>query len=220
MIMSLNSYFNNYNANNEQKILEDLTIESIKMYGIDVTYIPRQRRNFDELYGEDTVSLYSTNYDFEVYIKSIDGFTGDGTFLSKFGLEIRDEITLSVAIKRFDEVVPSNMRTRPLEGDLIYFELGNRVFYIKYVNHRPIFYQLGKLYVYDLVCETWEYSSEEFDTGIPYLDNLETTRSRDTAITGNTIFDIPSDAHADNEIIQQEANVIIDFTEENPFGEF
>lgn len=218
--MSINPFFNKFSANNEQNLYEGLIIESIQIHGLEIEYLPRELKAYDEIYGSDTVSEYNSHYPIEMYVKSVDGFEGDGTFLSKFGLEIRDQVTLSVAVKRFNEEIgiPRTME-RPNEGDLLYFPLGKRVFFIKFVNHRPQFYPLGHLNLYDLVCESWEYGSELLNTGIPEVDIIMTQRSQDTAVTGNTNFDIPWDVSADNAELQEEANDLIDFTEDNPFGQ-
>jgi hypothetical protein len=219
--MAVNPFFaNNYSSSLDQGILEGLVIDSIKQFGMDIRYIPRQLVDYDDLYGEDTISEYNSNYPIEMYVDNFMGFTGDQTFLSKFNLEVRDELTLVVSIKRFEEEVPDNIRSRPMEGDLIFFPFGNRVFYIKFVEHREFFYQLGKLYTYKLTCEAWEYSGEKLNTGIAALDSRQTTHSRSTADTGNTNFEVPLDWSADNPEIDMEANNLIDFSETNPFGNF
>lgn len=218
--MSTNQYFTKFTQINEQSLYESLVIESIQMMGIDIQYIPRVVKAFDEIYQSDAISEYNTYYDIEVYVKSVNGFEGDGTFLSKFGLEIRDQVTFSIAIRRFNnEITFTTGQARPNEGDLVFLPLGNRVFQIKYVNHRPQFYPLGSLNVYDLVCETFSYSSEKFNTGIVYLDSLNAQYSMDTAVTGNTNFELPFDVSADNIDVQIEANTSIDFSITNPFGD-
>ena len=220
--MAINQYFNYYNAPNEQELYENMITEALQIYGLDVEYLPRTLRNYDDLYGSDTISTYNSHQPIEMYIKSVNGYEGDGTFLSKFGIEIRDQITLTVAIKRFKAEISSiTGQDRPNEGDLIYIPLGDgqRVFFIKEVIHRSQFYPLGTLQVYDLVCETFSYASENLSTGIEYVDNLETTRSAAVDKTGPTEFDIPWDAWADNEELQEEAEETIDFDESNPFGD-
>ena len=127
--MTTNQYFNNYNASNEQTILEDLIIESIKTYGQDMIYLPRHNENPDNLYGTSDIVSFSDYYPIEMYLTSVDGFAGDGDFMSKFGLEIRDQIVLSISRKRFLEELPSI--SRPREGDLIYFPLNEKCFEIK-----------------------------------------------------------------------------------------
>jgi hypothetical protein len=103
----LNAYFNNYAYAREQDILEDLILESIKIYGHDVKYLPRTRVATDHLFGEDPLSTFDEAINVEMYVKSVEGFEGDGQFLSKFGLEIRDQVVLTVARKRFDQAITS-----------------------------------------------------------------------------------------------------------------
>jgi hypothetical protein len=243
--MATNFYFNNFTNSQEQQLIENLIIESIKIYGHDVYYCPRRAVEKDEIYGEDPLSKYNTSYMIEMYIKSVDGFEGDGTFLSKFGLEIRDQVTLTVARRIFDEEVGQFEATlRPNEGDLIYFPVAKRLLIVKYADHKPVFYQLGGLQMYDLICEQFEYSGERLNTGIEDIDNIERAFSLDIAgyslLTsgGSTIVDssgwpilvngygLPSSfsdlaggAYEDNEEIQAEADGFIDFSEKDPFSE-
>lgn len=175
--MPTNFYFNTLGHYGEQNLIEDLIIESIKMYGIECYYLPKTLVNLDNLFGEDTLSKYEHAYPIEMFVKSVNGFEGDGDFLSKFGLEVRDEMVLSVAQRRFGEEVPEQHSTgdtaRPVEGDLIYFPLNGKLFEIKFVEHEVVFYQMGKLQTYDLTCELYEYSSERLDTGIAAIDSIE-----------------------------------------------
>jgi len=158
----------------EQQLLESLIVESIKIYGYDVYYLPRTLVEKDALYGEDPSSRYDTNYGIEMYIKSVDGFQGDGDFLSKFNLEIRDSVIFTVARKTFmDEVATTEGTVRPNEGDLIYFPLNKKIFQVKFVEHESMFYQLGSLPVFDLTCELFEYSGEVLNTGIKNIDDLQ-----------------------------------------------
>lgn len=169
-----NFYFNNFNASREQQLWEDLIIESIKVYGQDMFYLPRTLVSYDALLGEDDISKYAQAIPIEMYIKTVDGFEGEGTFLSKFGLEIRDQVTFTVAKRIFEEEVnPITSQTRPNEGDLVYFPLNGKLFQVKYVNYVPFFYQHGALQTYDLVCELFEYSSEDITTGIPEIDEIQ-----------------------------------------------
>lgn len=172
-----NFYFNSLGHYGEQNLIEDLIVESIKIYGIDCYYMPRTIVNEDLLFGEDTLSKFEDAYPLEMYIKSVNGFEGDGTFLSKFGLEIRDEMVLSVAQRRFGEEISYDDTTkeagRPVEGDLIFFPLNNKIYEVKFVEHEVVFYQMGKLQTYDLTCELFEYSSERIDTGIQAIDAIE-----------------------------------------------
>ena len=133
--MSTNLYFRNYDASNEQTLYEDLIIEAIRMYGEDMYYCPRVLKNYDPLYTADDSSEYNSAYLVELYIKSVDGFSGDGNFMSKFGIEIRDQVVFSVARRVFNEEVGmESTLVRPNEGDLIYFPLNKKLFKIMFVN--------------------------------------------------------------------------------------
>jgi len=171
--MATNSYFTRQNS--ERNVVEDLTIESIKIHGLDMVYIPRTLVNEDTIFGEDTLSKFTAGNYIEMYLESVDGFGGDGDFYSKFGLEIRDTVSLVVSKKRFEQVM-SSTTTKPREGDLIYFPLSKGLFEIKFVEHENPFYQLGKLYTYKLSCELFTYSQEEIDTGFSDVDSLEDNR--------------------------------------------
>ena len=159
----------------EGDVVEDLTIESIKIHGRDMIYIPRTLVNEDELFGEDTISKFTEGNAIEMYIESVDGFEGEGDFISKFGLEIKDTMSLIVSRKRFEEQL-GHVATRPREGDLIFFPLSKGLFEIKFVEHENPFYQLGKLYTFKLSCELFSYSQEEIDTGFSEIDSLEDNR--------------------------------------------
>lgn len=238
-----NVYFDNFNNFSEQNLIEDLIIESIGIYGHDVMYCPRKIVNKDDIYGEDTISEYDASYLTTMYIKSYDSYEGDGTFLAKFQLEIRDQITFVIANKTFmDEVGNSAGVIRPREGDLIYSEMMDRIFVIKYVDNKPTFYQLGALQSMALTCEVWEYSSEKLNTGIDAIDSLEDKYSTDTQsaavillnddedalldnngypiILGQFDFDDQNeDTFADNDEFEMEGAGIIDWSEHDPFGE-
>ena len=159
-------------------------IESIKIYGHDVFFLPRKTGSVDSIFKEDESRSYITSIPVEMYIKNIEGFAGEGDFLSKFNIQIRDQITFTIARRVFSNEVGTEMslagtatvgenRDRPLEGDLIYFPLNRKIFEIKFVEHESIFYQLGALQVYDLKCELFEYSNEYFNTGIAEVDRIQ-----------------------------------------------
>jgi hypothetical protein len=219
--MATNSYFSPYNTFNEQQLIDDLVIESIKMYGIDVTYITGEFNNIDTVLNEDDSPLYDKTYGFEVYIKNVDGFEGEGDFLSRFGLQIRDQITFSVAIRTFERYVTREDQTklRPRENDIIQLPLNKKMYRITYVEHESVFYQSGKLQVYDVKCELMEYSGERFDTGYPdiddYFDDIDTSSEFVSTLTNlaNT------DPIAQNLEFEQIADDILDFSEMDPFSE-
>ena len=276
-----NAYFNQYSNPREQDLLEDLMIESIRIYGVDCKYIPRNLNNIDNLFGEAINSSFSDAADLEMYVKNVEGFEGEGDFLSKFGLQIRDSVTFTVARKRFDQIrtaktmlengsnllmedastiTPSRQflantdyqtealeldtddpyaitANRPNEGDIIFFPFTKKLYEIKFVGHESIFYQTGRLNVYDLRCELFEYSSEVVDTGFDDIDTIYDTNAADTLAYQMQLEDetnllmedggfllqeyelettIPS---ANNTLFTRESDNIIDFTERNPFSE-
>ena len=238
---SSNFYFNNFQNSMEQSLIEDLMIESISIYGHGVYYCPRTLIAKDDIYGEDTISEYRNTYNIDVYIRSFESYEGDGTFLSKFNLEIRDQMTFTMARRTFyNEVATNEMIDRPQEGDLIFSPMMNRLFVIKYVNNQPIFYQMGALQVWDLVCEMFEYSNEKFETGIDAIDSIQDKYSTDmeqfgvltndnfmiadndgfTIMQGSFNFDTQNqDVFADNDEIEIEGEGIVDWTQRDPFSE-
>jgi len=240
--MATNFYFNNFSNSQEQFVLENIIIEAIRIYGQDMVYIPRVIVNKDEIYGADDISKYELNYEIEMYIKSVDGFSGDGNFLSKFGLEIRDQVVFSVAQRIFDQEVGSqNTQLRPNEGDLIWFPLNQKLFKIMYVNKFEMFYQLGALQTWEMTCELFDYSNEILNTGIEEIDKLQKELSLDALDWGITDEDgyyltdenstytnvltqegytlATIDPLADNDYIQTESDAILDFTDRDPFSE-
>ena len=172
--MPTNTYFRNFDARNEQELLHSLVTESIQIYGHDVNYIPRTLVNEDTILGEDSISEYKDAYSIEMYIKSVDGFEVEGDLVSKFGLEIRDQIVFSVARRAFEGL---DIGVRPKEGDLIYFPLTEKLFQIMFVEHETPFYQTGALPTFDLTCELFTYSDEKIDTGVEEVDVIEQKQS-------------------------------------------
>lgn len=174
--MPTNVYFN-HAVQSEQDLHEDLVVESLRFYGHECFYLPRTIVDEDELFGEDTSSKFGDAYQVEMYIENTEGFEGEGDLLSKFGVEVRDQATFVLSRRTWQRFISLDgnlaVSTRPQEGDLIYFPLGNQVFEIRFVEHENPFYQLGKLNVFKLQCETFEYSHEEIDVGIAELDNIE-----------------------------------------------
>lgn len=220
MKIATNPYFNNFSSSAEQELIENLVIESIRQYGIDMMYIARTIGAKDDLLNEDDLPEFNAAYPIEMYIKNVEGFEGEGDFLSNFGIQIRDQITFSVAQRVYANnvvQVANNGLTRPMEGDLLYFPLNQKIFEIKFVEHEVVFYQMGKLQTYDLKCELFEFSNETFNTGNSTIDTLfsayETTSN--SAIANVEFFDDLSD----NWTIQKEADEILDFSESNPFSE-
>jgi hypothetical protein len=224
--MATNVFFRNYDNFNEQNLIDDLVIESIKMYGVDVMYIRRSLGAVDEVLNEDDLPLYDEMFQFEAYVKNVDGFEGEGDFLSKFGLQIRDSITFSVANRTFEKYVTREVveLIRPNEGDLVYFPLNEKMFEIKFVEHESVFYQTGALQVYDMRCELIEYSGQRFSTGHPaiddYFDKIDTTVTTTLAGLSNTHPDaVGTDSLADNYTFETEGDNILDFSDSDPFTE-
>ena len=220
--MATNFYFNNFTNSGEQNLIEDLVIESIRIFGQDIWYLPRTLGAVDDLLNEDDLSIFNKAYMVEMYIKNVDGFEGEGDFLSKFGLQIRDSITFTVSQRKFlQDVALYNEQVRPNEGDLIYFPLNRKLFELKHVEHESIFYQMGALQTYDLKCDLFEFSNERFQTGNLEIDTL-LDAYRTTGIDANTaVANVESLSllGADNFTIETEAAAILDFSETNPFGD-
>ena len=164
------------------------------MYGNEVYYIPRTLVSKDDILGEDRLSEFKTAFPIEMYFENIDNFAGQGAFIQKFGLMVEQSATLVVARRRWDQFVGryevSILPLRPAEGDLIYFPLSKGLFEIKFVQHQDPFYQLGKLYVYKLQVELFQYSSERIDTGIAAVDNFESLKSFTTNLTRSNFGEV------------------------------
>ena len=168
--MSTNPYFNkNYSSQSEQDLYDDLMEESIKIHGIDVSYLPRDIQKIDSLFKDVEISRFNTTHDIEMFIDSVEQFGGEGDFLSKFGVEIRDTLELTVMVNRFDTL---NIG-RPKEGDLIFFPFNKQLFEVMFVEDEQIFYTLGKKFVYRLKLELFEYSNQMINTGVEDIDNIQ-----------------------------------------------
>lgn len=164
----------------EQSLYEDIIIESLQIYGQDVYYLPREIINEDTILNEDVPSKFGSSYVIEMYIENVEGFGGSGDLFAKFGVEIRDQATFIVARRRWKESVFKNSAvltaagiTRPREGDLIYLPLTKSLFEITATDNDRPFYQLSNLPTFQMTCELFEYSSEDFDTGIDDIDDIE-----------------------------------------------
>jgi hypothetical protein len=178
-----NVYFSQGTAN-EQYLIEDIIVESLQVYGQDFYYIPRTLVAKDNILGEDRLSEFKQAYGIEMYLENVDGFEGQGAFIQKFGLMMEQSATLTVSRRRWDQLVgrfnQAQLPNRPCEGDLLFFPLTKGLFEIKFVQHQNPFYQLGKLYVYKLQVELYQYASEHIDTGYKDIDVFETLKSFDT----------------------------------------
>jgi len=261
----------------EQNLYEDLIIEQLKVFGHDVYYMPRTLVKEDKLFGEDVLSQFNNAYMIEMYMEEVEGYGGDKELISKFGLEIRDEVNFVVSRRIWEQTVTNDpniiVSTRPNEGDLIYFPRIQKIFQIDFVDHDDPFFQVDNLPVYKLSCSTYEYSHEALDTGVTAIDAIETEASLDALFyqitmeqpgtlnewmgledglgyvdletatesgylvgetdtyNGNMLMESGDyivneeyvidtiDEEAKNEFIETEADLILDFTEKNPFGE-
>ena len=178
--MARNLYFSE-KVRSEMDLYADLVIEALKIYGQDVYYLPRDLVNEDVLLGDDVASRFPTSHKIEMYIENAEGFDGEGDLFTRFGVEIRDEATFVVSRTRFSAQVrrPDNDidTDRPTEGDLIYLPLANKMFEIQHVEHEQPFYQIENLPVYKMRCTLFEYSGEDFDTGIEDIQDIEKTGS-------------------------------------------
>ena len=300
--MPVNLYFNNFpndQVTSEQLLVEDLVIEAMQMHGMDVYYMPRSSGDsVDMLYGEDTLKRYTVAHSIEMYLENVTGMDGEGDFMSKFGLEIRDELSLLVSRKRFKYTTGASNLIRPREGDLVYIPLIQNFFEITFVeeeNNQAMFYTLGRgrggnVYVYALKMKQFVFSEEYIVTGIDEIDGQirdsykreritmasggtgifeqdeivyqggslatanakatvhswgATTRNLDiirvmgtfanntmsigatsnarfisATVPNDTVFDTDVfEDITDNTLIETEADAIIDFSEQNPFGE-
>jgi len=180
--MPTNVYFDT-GTRPEQSLYEDLIIEQLRIYGQDVYYIPRKMAGTDNIFGEDISSSFEDAYLIEMYVDNVDGYEGEKELMSKFGLDIQDDATFTVARRRWEQFISIDNNiiesSRPNEGDLVYWPKGNKLFEITFVDHDDPFYQVHNLPTYKLKCKTFEYASEVIDTGIAELDAIETNNSLD-----------------------------------------
>ena len=246
--MATNHYFQSglsIGRRSEQNLHEDLIIECLKIYGLDVYYVPRKKFNEDLILGEDTLNTFEHAYPIEMYLENVYGYEGEGDLLSKFGVEIRDTANFIVSRKRWLETVGRSGNTvlelRPAEGDLLFFPLTKALFEIRKVEGQSPFYQIGKLFTFKMECELYQYSNERIDTGIDEIDDIVSPLQQDISEyeflleNGDTLMleefasDSPllledyrstdADAGARNEDFDTGIEDILDFTERNPFGE-
>ena len=245
--MTTNHFFqdgNSIGATGEQRLIEDLVIESLKVYGHDIYYMPRTLVNKDKIFDEDELSRFTQAYPMEMYLDNVNGYEGQGDIFTRFGLEVRDQATFVLAKRRWDDLVLTSggtftQTTRPSEGDLLYMPKTKSIFEIKYVDFQNPFYQLNQIYVFRLTVELFEYSSEDLDTGITEIDAVETKYSQDMLeyqLLGengdlilnetngciineayNTAVSEPIDNVDFDNLVTLEG--ILDFSEKNPFGE-
>jgi hypothetical protein len=228
----------------EQDLYEALIIESMKIYGVQTYYIPRTPFNQDPILGEDPYNSFNHAYPIEMYMENVTGYAGEDEIITKFGLDIRDSATFVVSRKRWREAVgdtgTSVLNFRPTEGDIIYMPLTESFLEIRKVDSQTPFFQIGKLYVFRMNCELYQYSNEVFDTGIEEIDNVfgQFTQPIDNFVlldeSGNALLNetgriMPlmietyttnnDPGNADNDSFTLERNATLDFSERNPFGD-
>lgn len=217
--MPTNVFFN-HAVSTEQQLYEDLVVESLRIYGHEVYYLPREVVEEDSILNEDVQSRFGDAYQVEMYLENTEGFEGEGDLMSKFGVQVRDQATFIISLRSWERFISldSNLATsfRPNEGDLIYFPLSGSMFEIKFVEHEDPFYQVGKLFVFKLRTELFEYSQEDFDTGIGDIDLIEDEQAYTISMTmasGNGIDFIA------NENITFNSNVVGEVVSWNDNGD-
>jgi len=178
--MALNPFFLQ-GSPGEQRLIQELINEHLEIHGVDIVYIPRFFVNRKTIIEEVQTSKFDEYYHLEAYVNNYDGYTGGGDILTKFGMNLKDELSLVISTERYEDFITPfiseqdpyevEVSLRPREGDLIYFPFGQRLFEVKFVEHEKPFYQLGKTYVYELSCELFEYENEVIDTGNSEIDS-------------------------------------------------
>jgi len=178
--MATSHYFGNYNNKGEQRLIEDIIVESIKIMGVDTYYLPNDNDQArDLLYGEDPVRKFESAFPIEIYVNNFTEYGGEKEFFSKFGLEIKNKVTVTMSKRSFSQRVPQDTYTRPREGDLIYIPFLNgtgELFEITFVNQTKDFFMLGRQvpYFYELELEKFRYSQESIQTGQMEIDSVVT----------------------------------------------
>lgn len=270
--MATNKIFTWYDHTAEQGLLEDNIVELIKMFGVDIYYLPRELVREHDIFGEDILSIFPDALQIEAYVENVEGFGGVGELFSKFGVEIDDQVTFVIARRRWEEIrreslldeagwplyledadnvnpgAPSHLlleggdgydwtsRSRPFEGDLLYFPMVGKLFEISFVEHERLFYPLGRLMIYELKAHLFQPSSERIETGVDEIDQIGVDTSLDVLYAelltedgfallqenGSSIIleekrveDV--DPLANNELLQGYSGNIVDFSELNPF---
>jgi neck protein len=236
--LATNKYFQNFTAESEQNLVEDLLVESIQIFGVDTYYLPRKLNNLDVLLGEDPSSSFERAYQIEMYFGRPEGFENNSAMIDSLGYFLPKEAKFLVSRKRFMEEtttgplttswdsslnswntasgawdLSSSFEVRPLEGDIIWLPLTKEAFEIKYVNPEATFYQLGKLYVWELTVEKFVYSQENITTGIAEIDSIT------DAVKQTSDAVMPADQLADNTNVHTNATPEIDKTEVDPFSQ-
>jgi hypothetical protein len=220
--MATNRFINNFNFTTEQTVYEDLIIESIQFYGMDLIYMPRKDSTPDTVFTEEVGSVFEETFTIEMYLKSVLDFSGAGDTMSKFGLQIQDQARMVVAIRRFNEVF-GNRLIRPREGDMLYVPILGEIYEIKFVEHEAIFHAFGALQTYELDIELATYDNLVFNTGNTTIDSKAARMTLDRNVINNG-SPVPAntavqsyDANAQNENLEGASDDIVDFSEIDPF---
>lgn len=206
-----NHYFNgpDFPSSPEQRMIESLTIEAIKFAGHTFLYCPRDAINRDIIMGDDLLSEFNAAYELEMYIQNVDGFEGDPELISRFGYQMKDQAQVALAKRRFFDLFRGQY-VRPREGDLLYFPMTKGIFEITFVQHENPFYQTGKIFVYLLNIQRFEYNHETFNTGRIEVDNI--------GINFENLNDVVNDPFADNKVIGDEGALYKDPDAFDPEG--
>mgnify|MGYP003133082038 FL=1 len=203
--MALNPFFLQ-GSQNEQRLVQELINEQLSIYGVEIIYLPRKIVNTDNIFREVESSKFDDNFALEAYVNTYDGYNGAGDIMTKFGVSLKDELTITVSKERWEDFIGAflqempdseiNVDNRPREGDLIYFPLGKRIFEIKFVEHEKPFYQLGKNYVYELQCELYELEDDigGWDQQSSFTDEIDDTLEEYGYITTLKLISIGSTA--------------------------
>lgn len=207
--MTVNPFFKNYNLNgdntNEQDLIKNLFAEAVQIVGIDIHYLPRKNDGQEDLvFGEDILTHFDEKFTIETFIASVEGFDGpEREAMGPMGWLVKDQLELHFATKRWSEVFASTNYPRPREGDLIFFPLTNTLFEIKFTEDEKQFYPRGTLPTWKCSCEIFDYGQEEFDVGIPEIDNLDV----DVDLSDETVFD---NRHPDAQAIEDVSDTFVD----------
>lgn len=224
MARNVNHYFNTLGSKGEQRLVEDLIVEAIRINGMKVYYIPRTPGKQDPVFGEDPLSTFDKTFPIEMYFDNpSEGFGGDRYLVSKFGLEMRETANFIVSRRRFNQsvkfdgysAVPNTNYTlgeaRPMEGHLIYLPVTNDLFQINFSEHESVFYQVGYRYIWRVDVQKFDYSSEKFSTGIKEIDRVQDLFENVDSVTNDPL--------ADNNTLKDRAVTNLNTTEKNVFGD-
>lgn len=224
MARTVSQYFNQIGAKGEQRLVEDLVVESIRINGIEVFYVPRTLVKTDPVFGEDNLSKFEKVFPIEMYFDDPgQGWQSDRYIISKWGLEMREQANFVVSRRRFNEAVRydgfnnlpitqlTDKEVRPKNGDLIYLPLTNDIFIINFADHESVFYQLGYRYIWRINVQKWDYSHEKMKTGKPQIDRVQQFFEN--------VDSTANDPLAQNTDLLEEAEEIIDTAETDLFGD-